>query len=1037
MKKYYFLGLFCFVLATSFAQVGVNTTTPNAMLEIRTSNEAAPTPTDGLLIPKVNVFPATNPTVAQQGMLVYLTTLVGTNQPGFYFWDFATLAWRPIAGATAAGTLDQAYDFGGAGLGRTITADNGAVLINGTDGLVSTGTINAGAIAPSGFGTKMFWNPRKAAIRAGGVNGAQWDDANIGTYSTAFGNGVTASAFTSTAFGNRTTASGFTSTAFGTDTGASGTFSTAFGAGTIASGGASTAFGQTTTASGGASTAFGEGTSAFGRVSSAFGAFTQAIGDFSTAFGRQNSSRSYGETALGIGATTYVPSINGDTQFRTANATDRLFVIGNAIDANNNNIVDAAEQSDAMVVLKNGSTGIGASNPEGILDVSSSNKGILIPRIALTSAIVQAPVSNPQGGNVSTSTLIYNTATNGVSPNNVYPGFYYWNGTKWIRFDVNGENNPKYYTAVGTTNANSPPIGGLTLIPEMQITLTPNDSTVLVNFSAAGFNPSGACGQRAIFFQIVLDGVAVKGWQTSVEDIISLTNRPIWDTTINYPINVTPGIPHTIQVLWYFPSCNGASINNVANPIPVAAGATYQAYRSLTIIDPNGGGGIVGSAPITTNMWSQNGNAGTNAASNFVGTVDNQPLVFRSNNFEVFRIATNGNLGLGTITPLEKLHIVGNIRMVDGNQGVGQIMTSDVNGRATWQNASANAWGLTGNSGTNATINFIGTTDNIDVIFRRNSLISGRIGVTNTSFGLNAFDSNTSGTANTATGFSALTANTIGVNNTANGYNSLSGNTIGFNNTAVGFEALLSNVDGDNNTAVGVLALQDNTIGIDNTAIGRNALLENISGNDNTATGRSSLRANTSGNSNTAFGRDALFNSTGSNNTAVGRGTLSGVTTGTNNTAIGFNAQVANATASNQVRVGSAAVTLASVQVGWTITSDNRWKSNIEPSNLGLEFVKQLNPVFYTRKDVEIKDGKTTVLQTTTNPITEYGFIAQELESTLNKFDASNNGIISKDDDGMYGVRYNDLIAPLVKAIQEQQAIIEALKVRIEKLENK
>jgi hypothetical protein len=96
-----------------------------------------------------------------------------------------------------------------------------------------------------------------------------------------------------------------------------------------------------------------------------------------------------------------------------------------------------------------------------------------------------------------------------------------------------------------------------------------------------------------------------------------------------------------------------------------------------------------------------------------------------------------------------------------------------------------------------------------------------------------------------------------------------------------------------------------------------------------------------------------------------------------------------------------------------------------------------LNPVFYTRKDVEINDGKTTILETTTNPITEYGFIAQELESTLNKFDASNNGIISKDDDGMYGVRYNDLIAPLVKAIQEQQAIIEALNMRIEKLENK
>ena len=71
----------------SFAQVGINTTTPNAQLDIRATSATAPTNTDGLLIPKVDVFPATNPTVDQQGMLVYLTTAVGTQQPGFYYWN--------------------------------------------------------------------------------------------------------------------------------------------------------------------------------------------------------------------------------------------------------------------------------------------------------------------------------------------------------------------------------------------------------------------------------------------------------------------------------------------------------------------------------------------------------------------------------------------------------------------------------------------------------------------------------------------------------------------------------------------------------------------------------------------------------------------------------------------------------------------------------------------------------------------------------------------------------------------------------------
>ena len=60
-------------------------------------------------------------------------------------------------------------------------------------------------------------------------------------------------------------------------------------------------------------------------------------------------------------------------------------------------------------------------------DVDFNNKGLLIPRIALTSTGDVATIATP-----ATSLLVYNTATAGTSPNNVLPGFYYWNGTKWI-----------------------------------------------------------------------------------------------------------------------------------------------------------------------------------------------------------------------------------------------------------------------------------------------------------------------------------------------------------------------------------------------------------------------------------------------------------------------------------------------------------------------------------------------------------------------------------------------------------------------------
>ncbi|RAR50441.1 tail fiber domain-containing protein [Flavobacterium lacus] len=710
MKKliFYFFVLFS---TTLLAQVGINTTTPNAQLDIRSSNQVAPASTDGMLIPKIDTFPATNPAVDQQGMLVYLTSDVGSNQPGFYYWDNITTSWIPIKG-TDTGTLDQAYDFGGVGNGRSITADGGAVTINGTDGLVSTGTLSSGAVAPSGAGTRMVWNPRKAAFRAGNVSSSgnfAWDDNRIGIGSTAFGHTTQATGQYSTAFGDMAEATGYASTSFGFQNTASGNISTAFGGGNAASGELSVAFGNGATAS--------------GMRSTAFGTQNEASGFNSTAFGQNNQARSYSETVIGIGATTYTPSTNGATQFRTANATDRLFVIGNAIDSNNNSSVDATERSDAMVVLKNGATGIGSSTPNALLDIDSNDKGVLIPRVILASANIAAPVANPNGGAILESTLVYNTATSGVSPNNVYPGFYYWNGTRWVRFNVDGENNPTYYTAVGTFDSFS--FSSFTTLSQMTITFTPKDDIALVNFSAAGHRFDANCINRVIFFQIVVNGVPVTGWQTSANQ--SIVNSSFfgdddittWETNFSYPVNVTVGIPQTIQIQWTTPNCQMR--NSPSTPFS-AFGFIFKSYRVLTVIDPNGGGGIVGTPPVTTNVWSQNGNTGTNPFLNFVGTADGQPLILKSNNNEGIRIATNGNVGIGSNSPLDRLHVNGNIRMVDGNQAAGRVLTSDINGTASWQNALANAWGITGNSGINPTTNFIGTSDNQSVAFRTNDL---------------------------------------------------------------------------------------------------------------------------------------------------------------------------------------------------------------------------------------------------------------------------------------------------------------------------
>lgn len=74
------------------------------------------------------------------------------------------------------------------------------------------------------------------------------------------------------------------------------------------------------------------------------------------------------------------------------------------------------------------SIGIGTTTPDpsAQLDVFSTDKGLLIPRIALTATNVASPVVNP-----ATGLLVYNTDSAGADPYKVIPGFYYWNGTQW------------------------------------------------------------------------------------------------------------------------------------------------------------------------------------------------------------------------------------------------------------------------------------------------------------------------------------------------------------------------------------------------------------------------------------------------------------------------------------------------------------------------------------------------------------------------------------------------------------------------------
>ena len=119
-----------------------------------------------------------------------------------------------------------------------------------------------------------------------------------------------------------------------------------------------------------------------------------------------------------------------------------------------------------MLILTslNAQVGIGNTTPEGALDITSTTNGFVPPRVALTDTSVEAPIVNPQGGSIPAGTIVWNTATGGVSPNNVAPGLYYWNGSRWVGFagspggldwSLTGNSGTNTSTNfVGTTDAN-------------------------------------------------------------------------------------------------------------------------------------------------------------------------------------------------------------------------------------------------------------------------------------------------------------------------------------------------------------------------------------------------------------------------------------------------------------------------------------------------------------------------------------------------------------------------------------------------------
>ncbi len=361
----------------------------------------------------------------------------------------------------------------------------------------------------------------------------------------------------------------------------------------------------------------------------------------------------------------------------------------------------------------------------------------------------------------------------------------------------------------------------------------------------------------------------------------------------------------------------------------------------------------------------------TNTGDGYINNIGLYPLHFMIGGSDKVTILNNGNVGIGTTNPLEKLHISAGNLIIENGQSINFRRPSWGNIAGIYANYTTNLEGYlifqTNNGSVNSekmridkdgNVGIGTTTPNQQLEITKNFRLPTTTGstpygiiykgsspfISDFSYGLNSNSITPTGNnifigigaGNLTTGSTATMASQSSLN-TVIGSESFTSNTTGFNNTSLGYRTLTSNTTGNNNMAIGILALYSNTTGTNNTAIGRESLFANVTSSNNTANGAYALSSTTAGN-NTASGYASMVsNTTGSLNTAYGyqsaRYISDGITertTGNNGLYLGGNSKASDNGTDNEIVIGynaigqgSNTVTLGNTNITKTLLNGN------------------------------------------------------------------------------------------------------------------
>ncbi len=528
-----------------------------------------------------------------------------------------------------------------------------------------------------------------------------------------------------------------------------------------------------------------------------------------------------------------------------------------------------------MVVFAQIGIGTTTPDPSAAVQISSLDKGVLVPNVALSSINnVSLDGTNP----AATGLLIYNTNASVTGGDGI--GFYFFNGTLWEKLLVNsqaydkdwlvenstnnsvnsndnlytmgnvgiGKNNPTYTLDIDAITEKGLKIktSGSTSGPIYNLYFTSTQTNFNdVKGNYIEFTGNGTGKQYGVYNYITASGTNAQFGTYNKLEVDG--SAPVLEGIGNWISN--PGVSGTIYGVKNY--LTGAATGNI-----------YGVYNDVSSI---GNGTLTG-----TNIISTSSGTGINALA-----YSEIETIAGGNHYGVFSKVLNptgysalfrGRVSIGTtptdnyIFPISR----GTLNQTLQTNGTGDISWVDL------PNHSINDLidGKSDNDGTqNGSSIFLG----IEAGLNDDSSDNQNVGI-----GYRAIKSNTIGSANTAIGYASQENITSGNNNTSAGLFSLKGDITGAmstNNTGIGNNVLQNITNGTDNTVVGNISGYSLTTGSSNTLIGSSSGFFMTDGIGNTNIGVNSFW-NANGNYNVGVGHKSLYAKEGHNN--IGIGTLAG-----------------------------------------------------------------------------------------------------------------------------------------------------------------